>query len=63
MANLIPFNRDQAFLLPPDLSSTLANSDGYQLAGQRSGWDVKLARPRQETSPCSACHPASPRLS
>ena len=27
MANFIPFNRDQAFLLPPDLKSWLPDDD------------------------------------
>ena len=34
---------------------------GLTVAGWRSRWCVKLACPRQETPPCPACHPASPR--
>lgn len=36
---------------------------GLMVVRWRSGWCVKLACPRQETPPCPACRPASPRSS
>ena len=45
MSNLVPFNRDRAFLMPPDLKAWLPGDDlAHVVVGRQDG--CRLARSR-----------------